>query len=68
MTLAKLQNPVKQSFEAINSDLKDVYKGLGNYSKALDKVYSTFPEPFCEDKLILFLIEIQRQTPADDRL
>ena len=41
MTLAKLQNPVKQSFEAINSDLKDVYKGLGNYSKALDKVYST---------------------------
>ena len=38
VTLAKLQNPVKQSFEAINSDLKDVYKGLGNYSKALDKV------------------------------
>ena len=41
VTLAKLQNPVKQSFEAINSDLKDVYKGLGNYSKALDKVCST---------------------------
>ena len=40
VTLAKLQNPVKQSFEAVNSDLKDVYKGLGNYSKALDKVYS----------------------------
>ena len=38
ITLAKLQNPVKQSFEAINSDLKDVYKGLGNYSKALDRV------------------------------
>ena len=40
VTLAKLQNPVKQSFEAINSDLKDVYKGLGNYGKAIDKVQS----------------------------
>ena len=48
VTLAKLQNPVKQSFEAINSDLKDVYKALGNYSKALDKVYSTFPCPFAQ--------------------
>ena len=42
MTLAKLQNPVKQSFEVINNDLKDVYKGLGNYSKALDKVLLHF--------------------------
>ena len=39
ITLAKLQNPVKQSFEAINSDLKEVYKSLGNYGKALDKVW-----------------------------
>ena len=38
VTLAKLQTPVKQSFEAINSGLKEVYRGLGNYSKALDKV------------------------------
>ena len=68
MTLAKLQNPVKQSFEAINSDLKDVYKALGNYSKAIDKVYTTFSNPFCEDKLTLILIEVQRQAPADDRL
>ena len=68
MTLAKLQNPVKQSFDAIQSDLKDVYKGLGNYSKALDKVDSRFPESFCEDKLIQVLLEIQRQAPADDRL
>ncbi|KAL6713772.1 hypothetical protein ACLMJK_008264 [Lecanora helva] len=37
--LAKLQNPVKQSFEAINSDLKEVYKALGNYGKALDKKF-----------------------------
>lgn len=45
VTLAKLQNPVKQSFEAINSDLKDVYKGLGNYSKALDKKFRDKPLP-----------------------
>lgn len=38
VTLAKLQNPVRQSFESVNNDLKEVYKGLGNYSKALDKV------------------------------
>jgi len=38
--LAKLQNPVKQSFDQLNNDLKEVYKGLGNYSKALDKVVS----------------------------
>ena len=68
MTLAKLQNPVKQSFEAINSDLKDVYKSLGNYSKALDKVYSTLSASFLRDTLNIVLIEIQRQTPADDRL
>ena len=38
VTLAKLQNPVKQSFEAINNDLKEIYKSLGNYGKAIDKV------------------------------
>jgi hypothetical protein len=38
ITLAKLQNPVKQSFDQLTNDLKEVYKGLGNYSKALDKV------------------------------
>ena len=38
LTLAKLQNPVKQSFDAVNSDLKEVHKVLGDYSKALDKV------------------------------
>lgn len=39
VTLTKLQNPVKQSFENINSDLKEVYKGLNSYTKALDKVF-----------------------------
>lgn len=38
LTLAKLQNPVKQSFDAVNSDLKEIHKVLGDYSKALDKV------------------------------
>ena len=68
VTLAKLQNPVKQSFEAINGDLKDVYKALGNYSKALDKVYSIITDPFLKDKLNPVLIEIQGQAPADDGL
>ena len=65
MTLAKLQNPVKQSFEAINSDLKDVYKGLGNYSKALDKVHCPFQIPLMIE-LNLGFAEIQRQTLAND--
>ena len=41
ITLAKLQNPVKQSLEAVKSDLQDVYNGLGNYSKVLEKVSET---------------------------
>lgn len=38
VVLAKLQNPVKQSLENVNSGLRNVYKGLGAYSKVLDKV------------------------------
>ena len=38
ITLAKLQNPVKQSFDVINGDLKEIYNGLGRYQKVLDKV------------------------------
>lgn len=68
VTLAKLQNPVKQSFETINNDLKDVYKGLGNYSKALDKVLLPSTAVCMEDKLKIIFIEIQRQAPANDRL
>ncbi|MCJ1479539.1 hypothetical protein MMC13_008225 [Lambiella insularis] len=45
VTLAKLQNPVRQSLDCINSDLKEVYKGLGNYSKALDKKFKGKPLP-----------------------
>jgi hypothetical protein len=38
ITLAKLQNPVKQAFDKVNDDLKDVHSGLTKYQKALDKV------------------------------
>ena len=38
ITLAKLQNPVKSSFEAIGSDMTDVHKGLSAYQRALKGV------------------------------
>lgn len=37
LTLAKLQNPARESFEAVNHDLKEIYKKLNNYDKALSK-------------------------------
>lgn len=37
VALAKLQNPAKQGFDSLNNDLKEVYKGMSNYTKALDK-------------------------------
>jgi len=39
-TLAKLQDPVKQSFDKVNDDLKEVHSALGKYAKELDKVCS----------------------------
>ncbi|MCJ1469990.1 hypothetical protein MMC07_008635 [Pseudocyphellaria aurata] len=45
LTLAKLQHPVKQSFEVVNSDLKEIHKVLGDYSKALDKKFKDKPLP-----------------------
>ena len=38
ITLAKLQNPVKQGFDRLNDDLKKVHQGLNKYGKSLDKV------------------------------
>ena len=38
LTLASLQNTIKSSCDAVTSDLKEVYKALGNYGKALEKV------------------------------
>ncbi|MCJ1405600.1 hypothetical protein MMC11_008828 [Xylographa trunciseda] len=45
ITLAKLQNPVKASFDVIKYDLGEVYKGLGVWSKALDKKFKGKPLP-----------------------
>lgn len=38
ITLAKLQNPVKQGFDRVTESLKKVYAGHNKYGKALDKV------------------------------
>ncbi|EEP81761.1 conserved hypothetical protein [Uncinocarpus reesii 1704] len=40
ITLAKLQNPVKSSFETTNDSLKETYTALNKYGRALDKVRS----------------------------
>ena len=36
--MAKLQNPVKHSFDNINDSLKETHSGLNKYTKSLDKV------------------------------
>lgn len=38
VTLAKLQTPVKSSFDSINDSLKETHSGLNKYTKSLDKV------------------------------
>jgi hypothetical protein len=38
LTLAKLQDSMKRSVEAIEKDIRPIYRTLGKYSKALDKV------------------------------
>lgn len=38
ITMAKLQNPIKQGFERVTDDLKKVYAGHNKYGKALDRV------------------------------
>ncbi|KAI9785964.1 MAG: hypothetical protein M1839_008230 [Geoglossum umbratile] len=48
ITLAKLQNPIKQSFDKVNDDLKDVHSGLTKYQKALDKKFKATPFPTTE--------------------
>ncbi len=45
VTLAKLHNPVKGSFEAINASLKEVYGGHNKYTKVLDKLFKNKPLP-----------------------
>ncbi|EBA27338.1 hypothetical protein KXX16_008784 [Aspergillus fumigatus] len=48
MTLAKLQNSVKSSFDAINDNLKEHHSALNKYSKALDKLFKDKPLPSTE--------------------
>ena len=48
VTLAKLHNPVKTSFEAINTSLKDIYGGHNRYTKVLDKLFKDKPLPSSE--------------------
>ncbi|KAF9889936.1 hypothetical protein FE257_006810 [Aspergillus nanangensis] len=48
ITLAKLQNPVKSSFDAINDNLKETHSGLNKYSKSLDKLFKDRPLPSTE--------------------
>lgn len=45
VTLAKLHNPVKSSFEAINTGLKEIHGGHNKYSKVLDKLFKDKPLP-----------------------
>ena len=56
MTLAKLQNPVRQAFDKVGNDLKEIHKGLGEYSKALERVcYSSrSPNTSSNDETKLF--------------
>jgi E3 ubiquitin-protein transferase RMND5 len=45
ITLAKLQNPVKMSFDSINSSLKEIYGGRNKYTRVLDKLFKDKPLP-----------------------
>ena len=68
ITLAKLQNPVKQSFDGVNNDLKEVYKGLNNYSKAMDKVQALLKSSLVVFAHGFYNPEVQGQTTTHDRL
>ncbi|PYH78270.1 regulator of gluconeogenesis Rmd5 [Aspergillus uvarum CBS 121591] len=50
--LAKLQHPVKASFDSINDSLKETHSGLNKYSKALDKLFKDRPLPSTEHDLL----------------
>lgn len=48
LTLAKLQNSVKSSFDSINDGLKEMHSSLNKYSKSLDKLFKDRPLPSTE--------------------
>jgi hypothetical protein len=45
ITLAGLKKPVKESFDKVNGDLKEVHSVLTKYSKALDRVSLVLASP-----------------------
>ncbi|RMZ76794.1 hypothetical protein DV737_g4635, partial [Chaetothyriales sp. CBS 132003] len=45
ITLAKLQNPAKASFDAISASLKEVHGSHNKYARALDRVFKDKPMP-----------------------
>ena len=49
--MTKLQNPIKEGFEAVNNNLKEVSKGQKSMGRALDKVCT--PPAFCNPNLDL---------------
>lgn len=68
MTLAKLKNPVKQSFDKVKDDMQEVYSAQNRYTKALDKVSS--PRADCQllvrhKVLITMDLEIQVFEPPN---
>ncbi|KAL4961645.1 ubiquitin-protein ligase RMD5 [Aspergillus stella-maris] len=52
VSLAKLQNPIKSSFDSINDNLKETHSGLNKYSKALDKLFKDRPLPSSENDVL----------------
>ncbi|KAL3423453.1 hypothetical protein PVAG01_05200 [Phlyctema vagabunda] len=51
ITLAKLQNPLKQSCDKVTDDLKKVHAGQSKYAKALDRNFPVKPLPTEYDAL-----------------
>lgn len=52
VTLAKLQNPVKSSFDLINDSLKETHSGFNKYTKSLDKLFKDRPLPSTEHDVL----------------
>lgn len=52
ISLAKLQNPIKSTFDSINDNLKETHSGLNKFSKALDKLFKDRPLPSSEHDVL----------------
>lgn len=66
VTLAKLQNPVKASFDSISDTLKETHSCLNKYTKSLDKV-SPFAHGFtCRKTHLLHQLFKDRPLPSTE--